>query len=100
MIVDNHSSFSLMLTRESLNEEHLAPIAQGLDLDYNDLRTQVRRYRSRPKYDPIVLKEELTPADLSFVDSHRDFFPELVLIQAQRRLPAERHDGARHRLYR
>ena len=35
---------------------------------------------------PIVIKEELTPADLAFVDSHRDFFPELVLIQAQRRL--------------
>ena len=35
---------------------------------------------------PIVIKEELTPADLAFVDSHHDFFPEMVLIQAQRRL--------------
>ena len=26
---------------------------------------------------PIVIKEELTPADLAFVDSHHDFFPEL-----------------------
>jgi penicillin-binding protein 2 len=86
VIVDNHASFSLILARESLKDEHLAPIAQGLDLDYNDLAARVRRYRGQPKYVPIVIKEELTPGDLAFVDSHRDFFPELVLIQAQRRL--------------
>ena len=86
VIVDNHSSFSLILARESLKEEHLRPIAQGLDLDYTDLVARVRRFKSQPKYVPIVIKEELTPADLAFVDSHHDFFPELVLIQAQRRL--------------
>jgi penicillin-binding protein 2 len=45
----------------------------------------VRRYRTRPKYDPIVLKEQVTSADLSFVDSHRDFFPELLLTQDYKR---------------
>jgi penicillin-binding protein 2 len=86
VIVDNYSSFSLILARESLREEHLRPIAQGLDLDYNDLVARVNRFKSQPKYVPIVIKQELTPADLAFVDSHHDFFPELVLIQAQRRL--------------
>ncbi len=86
VIVDNHSSFTLILAREYLKEEHLRAIAQGLDLDYNDLLDKVRRFASRPKYEPIVLKEELSPAELAFVDSHRDFFPELVKIQAQRRL--------------
>ena len=86
VIVDNHASFSLILARESLKEEHLWPIAQGLDLDLSDLQARVARLRAQPKYVPIVLKEELTPADLAFVDSHRDFFPELVLIAAQRRL--------------
>lgn len=86
VIVDNHSSYTLILAREFLKEEHLKLIAQGLDLDYNDLLGQVRRFRSRPKYEPIVLKEELSPAELAFVDSHSDFFPELVKIQAQKRL--------------
>ena len=86
VIVDNHSSFSLILAREQAKEEHLRPIAQGLDLDYNDLYTRVARMRKAPKYLPIVIKDELTPGDLAFVDSHRDFFPELVLIQSQRRL--------------
>jgi penicillin-binding protein 2 len=86
VIVDNHASFSLMIARELLKEEHLRPIAQGLELDYTDLVARVRRFKSQPKYVPIVIKEELTPGELSFVESHRDFFPELVLLQAQRRL--------------
>jgi penicillin-binding protein 2 len=86
VIVDNHSSFTLILARESLKEEHLREIAQGLDLDYTDLVNRVRRFRMQPKYVPIVIKEELSPGDLAFVDSHRDFYPELVKIEAQRRL--------------
>ncbi len=86
VIVDNRSSFSLILSRETLKEEHLRAIAQGLDMDYNDLAAQVRRAKSEPKYVPIVVKQELSPADLAFVDSHRDFFPELELIPAQRRV--------------
>ena len=84
--MDNHSSFTLILARESLKEEHLRPIAQGLDLDIRELHARVRRFKSQPKYVPIVIKQELTPGDLAFVDSHHDFFPELVLIQSQRRL--------------
>src|SRR6516164_9297482 len=86
IIVDNHSSFQLILARESAKEEHLRPIAQGLDLDYTDLLMRMRRVSRQPKYVPIVIKDELTPADLAFVNSHQDFFPEMVLIQAQRRL--------------
>jgi len=86
VIVGNHNSYTVILARESVKDEHLKPIAQGLDLDYADLQAKVRRFKPQPKYVPIVIKEELTPADLSFVDSHHDFFPELVLIQAQRRL--------------
>src|ERR1035438_3011152 len=37
VIVDNHTSHTLLLAREILKEEHLAAIAQGLDLDYEDL---------------------------------------------------------------
>ena len=86
VIVGNHTSYTLILGRETLKEEHLSAIAQGLDLDYDDLMNRVRRFRSRPKYEPITVKDELTPQDLAFVDSHRDFFPEMELIEAQRRL--------------
>ena len=84
VIVDNHSSFTLILARDSLKQDHLKAIAQGLNLDYNDLADKVRHFASRPNYEPIVLKEELSRSELAFVDSHRDFFPELVKIPAQR----------------
>jgi penicillin-binding protein 2 len=86
IIVDNHASFSLILSRENLNFSHVRPIADGLALDYDDLWRRIERFRGRPKYEALVIKEEMNPSDLAFVDSHRDFFPEMAVIPAQRRL--------------
>ncbi len=95
VIVDNHSSFSLYLSRENLKMEHLRPIAEGLNLDYDSLVARVRRFQSRgaPQYQPIAIKEELTPGELAFVDSHKDAntFPELEVVHVQHRLYP--HDG-------
>jgi penicillin-binding protein 2 len=88
VIVDNHSSFSLILSRDNLKEEHIRPIALGLGMDYEDLAARVRAYRRRPTYEAIVIKDELSPGEISFVASHKDVatFPEMDLIHAQRRL--------------
>lgn len=88
IIVDNHSSFSVILSRDTMKEEHLGPIAAGLGLDYNELVARVKRFRKRPNYEAIVIKEELTPGEIAFVESHRDAstFPELELIHAHKRL--------------
>lgn len=88
VIVDNHSAFTLMLARENLKPEHIDAIAAGLHLDPNDIRERLRRFASRPKYVPLMIKQELTPGEIAFVESHRDpqTFPELELIQNQRRL--------------
>jgi penicillin-binding protein 2 len=87
-IVDNHSSFSVLLSRENLKEEHLPGIAAGLNLDYDELVARLRRFRSRPKYQAIVIKEELTPAEIAFVESHKDpdTYPELEMVHVQHRL--------------
>jgi penicillin-binding protein 2 len=88
VIVDNHSSYSLILNRQLLKPEHLRPIAEGLNMDYEELLRRVHRFDSRPKYDPIIIKQELSESELAFVDSHRDpqTFPEMELIHSQRRL--------------
>ena len=88
VIVDNHSAYTLLLTRENLKPEHVGYIADGLHLDPDDIRARLKRYDSRPKYVPIMLKQELTQADIAFVESHRDTetFPEMELIQNQQRL--------------
>jgi penicillin-binding protein 2 len=86
VIVDNHASFALFLARESLKEEHLPAIAKGLDLDLADLQAKVQRMRLQPKYYQLPIRQEVSPSDVAFIESHHDFFPELVLIQSQRRL--------------
>jgi len=89
VLVDNHSSYSLMLSRENLTPEHLRIISAGLDLDYDTLVDRIRRFeRTQPSYEPVVIKEELTPGEVAFVESHREDedFPDLELIEAQRRV--------------
>ena len=54
VIVDNHSSFSLYLSRENLKTEHLRPIAEGLNLDYDSLVARVHRFQSRGAPDQSV----------------------------------------------
>lgn len=91
IIVDNHSTWSLLLSRESLKMDHVHEIADGLHLDYDDLVRRLNRYKGRPKYEPIIIKEDLSPGELAFVESHRDAdtFPEMELIESQRRLYPE-----------
>ena len=91
VIVDNHSAFALMLSRETLKPEHIAAIAEGLqNVKAEEIRTLVARFESRKvaKYVSVPIKQDLTPAELAFVESHRDSdtFPELELIPKQSRL--------------
>lgn len=88
VVVDNHASFTLILTRENLRESHLRPIAQGLELDYERLRRRLISFRNRAPYEPIIVKDELSAGELAFVEAHRDSdtFPEMELIPSFRRL--------------
>jgi penicillin-binding protein 2 len=87
-IVDNYPSFSALLLRDSsrdLNAD-VDLIAQGLHLDPNEVRARVRRFAAMPQYQPIFLKEDITPDELAFIDAHRNELPELDTIMAHRRL--------------
>jgi penicillin-binding protein 2 len=88
VIVDNQPAFVAQLTQETLKIEHLPAIADGLHLDLDDLKATVKRYAAGKRYSPIPIKRDLSPADLTFIDSHRDpgTFPELELVQEPRRL--------------
>jgi len=87
-IVDNYPSFSALLLRDStrdLNADADA-IAQGLHLDANDVRERIRKFTSMPQYQPIFLKDDITPDELAFIEAHRNELPELDTIMAHRRL--------------
>ncbi len=91
VIVDNHSAFALTLSRETLKPEHIAAIADGLqNIKADEIRALVARAESRrvAKYVPVMIKQDLTPAELAFVESHldADTFPEMDLVSKQSRL--------------
>src|SRR5579864_9425053 len=87
-IVDNYPSFSALLLRDSSRDLNADAdlIAGGLHLDPNEVRARIRRFSSMPQYQPIFLKEDITPDELAFIDSHRNELPELDTIMAHRRL--------------
>src|ERR1700733_12492660 len=88
IIVDNYPSFSALLLRDTSHD--LAAdadlIAQGLHLDPNEVRGRIRHFSAMPQYQPIFLKEDITPDELAFIDAHRNELPELDTIMAHRRL--------------
>jgi penicillin-binding protein 2 len=87
-IVDNYPSFSALLLRDStrdLNADADA-IAQGLHLDAKEVHERIRRFTSMPQYQPIFLKDDITPDELAFIEAHKNELPELDTIMAHRRL--------------
>ncbi len=87
-IVDNYPSFTALLLRDSSRD--LAAdadlIAQGLHLDAKEVKERIRHFAGTPQYQPIYLKDDITPDELAFIEAHRNELPELDTIMAHRRL--------------
>src|SRR2546423_3729964 len=87
-IVDNYPSFTALLLRDS-SRDLLADsdvIAHGLHMDLKEMRERIRKFSSMPQYQPIYLKDDITPDELAFIEAHRNELPELDTIMAHRRL--------------
>ncbi|HUK24421.1 MAG TPA: penicillin-binding protein 2 [Terriglobales bacterium] len=87
-IVDNYPSFTAMLMRDSSRDlmADADSIAEGLHMDPADVRDQIRKFASMPQYEPIYLKDDITPDELAFIEAHRNELPELDTIMSHRRL--------------
>src|SRR5579864_3982883 len=87
-IVDNYPSFSALLLRDSTRDliADSDVIAQGLHLDPKEVRERIRKFMSMPQYQPIFLKDDITPDELAFIEAHKNELPELDTIMAHRRL--------------
>jgi penicillin-binding protein 2 len=88
LIVDNYPSVSCFLVREQNRnvDNDLPLIARGLDLDLEQLRASLRRFRARPIYEPIPIKQDITADEQAFIEAHRNELPELETIDVERRL--------------
>jgi len=87
VLLNNYPSFSVLLDRDSpqVVKADLPEIAAGLGMALPDLRQQIAAAAWLPRYQPLVIKTDASPADVAFVESHRADIPALDLLMVQRR---------------
>jgi penicillin-binding protein 2 len=83
VIVDNRTSYSLLLNRDQIKWEHLPAISSALQLDYGELAAHIRK-NTRPQ---IIIKDQLSRDEIAWIEAHQDesAFPEMQLIKSWRR---------------
>lgn len=88
IIVDNYPSFSALLLRDQTRDldADVDKIAAGLHMDPEDIRLRLKKFNGMPQYQPIILKDDITPDELAYIESHKNELPELDTIRASRRL--------------
>ena len=88
VIVDNYPSFTAMLMRDSSRDltADADLIAAGLHMDPKDVLSRIHKFAYMPQYQPIYLKDDITPDELAFIEAHRNELPELDTIMTHRRL--------------
>ncbi len=88
LIVDNYPSVSCFLIREQGHDVNadLPMIANGLHMTVEQLQAILKKYRAAPKYQPLPLKQDITPDEQEFIEAHRDEFTELETVDEERRL--------------
>src|SRR3954467_1606964 len=82
VIVDNYPSFTAFVMRDRVKdiEPDVDAIANGLNVPSAQLRERLRKISGRPQSEPLILKEDLTPADVTFVEPRRNELPELETV--------------------
>jgi penicillin-binding protein 2 len=88
LLVDNYPSVTCYLLREQVKDLNadLPLISRGLHIPVEQIQAIIRHYQIAPAYQPIPLKQDITPDEQAFIAAHRDEFPELETLDEQRRL--------------
>jgi penicillin-binding protein 2 len=92
LLVDSRPMFNVILSREDVKNKDLSaliePLSEGLDIDPDFLRERFDEIKSQPAFESIRVKENASPADIAWVETHALEYPELrIEQQPQRRYP-------------
>src|SRR6185503_1814610 len=91
VLVDSRPIYSVILSREitkKIDYSLIKPFAEGLKIDAEILREHFDQAAASPAFESILIKEGVTPADMSWVDAHQLEYPTLRIEQTpQRRYP-------------
>jgi penicillin-binding protein 2 len=89
ILVDSRPTYNIVIANETLKnintDERINAYANGLGLDYKYVSERMNFLKKQPNFETMVLKENVSSQDISWVEAHEIEFPELrVEIQPQR----------------
>jgi penicillin-binding protein 2 len=92
LLVDSRPIYNIILSQEDIKGRDFAtlakPYADGLKVDTEDLVARFEQMKSQPAFESFTIKENVSTADMAWVDAHSLEFPELrIEQQPQRRYP-------------
>jgi penicillin-binding protein 2 len=92
LLVDSRPTYNITLSNEPIKKidisERLEDYAGGLNVDRQYLVERINLIKKQPGFETMVMKENATIQDISWVEAHAEEYPELrVELQPQRFYP-------------
>ncbi|MCA1616261.1 MAG: penicillin-binding protein 2 [Acidobacteria bacterium] len=93
ILVDSRPTYNVILSREEMKGRDYAalvePLAGTLGVEPDILRERFDELKSQPAFESIVIKQNATPADIAWVETHQGIDHQELRIerQPQRRYP-------------
>lgn len=89
LLVDSSPIYNVILSREDIKGRDfrtlIEPLADGLGIDAEILHERFQMVQSQPAFESVKVKEDASPADIAWVESHRIELPEVRVEMAPRR---------------
>ncbi len=87
VLASTRPALNLILVREGLRDadDQLRRLEQVIGLPYEATKARLKAMKSRPTFEPLVLREDVTLADVAKVESRREWFPSVVVQQSSLR---------------
>ncbi|MGH9749109.1 MAG: penicillin-binding protein 2 [Candidatus Polarisedimenticolia bacterium] len=87
VLANNRIAFNILLNREKVPDlkAFFPELARILGMDQATLRERLLRYRTRPAFEPVILKEDVDLSEAAFIESRRLELPMLSVEVESRR---------------
>lgn len=87
LLVENYPSYSIIISRRDMRSvaEEIELLVKHLGLDRDLLIRRFEEAKYEPKYESLVVKEEASPADVTWVVAHQYEYPELRIESVPQR---------------
>ncbi|MCA1817720.1 MAG: penicillin-binding protein 2 [Acidobacteria bacterium] len=90
ILVDSRPTYNVILSREEMKGRDygalVAPLSEGLGVDEEALRERFDELARQPAFESIIIKQNATPADIAWVETHQGIdHPELRIEQQPQR---------------